>query len=134
MVKKNIFYFMRKVTSEKNKDFGIVVTVVLLVFHLRLHSHHLLFFTMAAATAALLVPIVYTPFSMLWYGIAEVLSIIMSRIILTVVFFTVITPIGLVRRIICRERLLMERWKKDTESLFTFRDKKFTKADIEKPY
>jgi hypothetical protein len=36
----------------------------------------------------------------LWMGLAEVLSFIMTRVILAIVFFALVTPIGLFRRLI----------------------------------
>jgi hypothetical protein len=40
-----------------------------------------------------------TPFR-LWMGLAEGLSFVMTRVILSIVFFCVVTPIGLVRRLL----------------------------------
>lgn len=36
----------------------------------------------------------------LWMGLAEVLSFVMTRVILAVVFFLLVTPIGLIRRMV----------------------------------
>lgn len=126
--------FLLPVSSEKNKDFGLVITAVLSLMYLHFHNIIFIYCSLTAAIITLLFPIVIKPVSFIWYGLAEILGMVMSRIILTAVFFLVITPIGFIKRVVSNDHLLTERWKKDTKSLFTVRDKKFMTADIEKPY
>ena len=89
---------------------------------------------LSAVVVAVLVPALLTPISRAWFWLSEALGTVMSRVILTIVFFGVITPIGLLRRLFSRKRMLMERWKKDKESVFTVREKTFSAADLEHPF
>jgi hypothetical protein len=50
--------------------------------------------------AGLLFPRVLTVPHRLWMALAEALSFVMTRVILAIVFFFVVTPIGLVRRLL----------------------------------
>ena len=126
--------FHHPISIEKNKDVGLVLTAVFLVMFLHFHDRTLIFCSLGAVVITILFPVMLKPISYIWYGLAEILGMVMSRIILTAVFFLVITPIGFVKRVVSNDHLLTERWKKDSESLFTVRDKKFMSADIEKPY
>lgn len=124
----------QSLTKEKNKDVGLVFTAVLLLFFLRTHNTSFIFCSLALLVVSILFPLAIKPFSFIWYGLAEILGMVVSRVLLTVVFFLVITPIGFIKRVASNEYLLSERWKKDTKSLFIMRDKLFSATDIENPF
>ena len=54
------------------------------------------------------------PFYWVWMGIAFVLGNIMTRVVVAVVFFGVVTPIGVAQRLAGRDRLQLK--KRDTDS------------------
>jgi hypothetical protein len=122
------------ITPEKNKEVGLVLTLVFLLCFLRFGSRTFIMLALGAVVVAVLVPALLTPISRAWFWLSEALGTVMSRVILTIVFFGVITPIGLLRRLFSRKRMLMERWKKDKESVFTVREKTFSAADLEHPF
>jgi hypothetical protein len=41
----------------------------------------------------------------LWMGLSEILSFVLTRVILALIFFIIVTPIGLIRRISGKETL-----------------------------
>ncbi len=56
-------------------------------------------------TLGTLSPKILTPIYRLWMGLAFVMGAIMSRVILTIVFFLLVTPIGLVMRLFRKDLL-----------------------------
>ena len=58
----------------------------------------------------------------------------MSKVILTFVFFVVLTPIGLLRRLMGADSMQLKKWKKDAKSVLKKREQKFVMKDIENPY
>jgi hypothetical protein len=56
----------------------------------------------------LAVPTVLRPLYRVWMALALVLGFIMTRVLLTLVFFLLITPIGLVRRLLGKDPLRQE--------------------------
>jgi hypothetical protein len=79
-------------------------------------------------------PQVYRPIAPLWFGLSAILGTIMSRVILTVIFFILVTPIGLLRRAFGKDPLKMKLWKRGGHSVFQNRDRLFNSEEIEKPY
>jgi hypothetical protein len=69
-----------------------------------------------------------------WFGLSNLLGSIVSRVLLTVVFFAVITPMGLAKRIFGSEPLQLRKWKHGDASVFTERGQAYTPEDIENPY
>ena len=58
----------------------------------------------------------------LWMKLAEVLSWLMTRVILTVFHLLVLTPVGAFRRIVLRRDSLDLRWKEGRASYWIVRD------------
>lgn len=79
-------------------------------------------------------PAAFTPFAVVWFGLAEVMGAVVSRILLTVLFVGVLTPVGLVRRALGRDAMRLTQWRRGRESVFTVRDHPYTPADIDRPY
>lgn len=59
--------------------------------------------------SGLLIPTILRPIEKAWMKFAEVLSVIMTRVILTLTFFLVITPLGLLMRMMGKDLLKMKR-------------------------
>jgi hypothetical protein len=91
-----------------------------------------------SATTVLVVnmtaPKLFIPASKLWFGLSAVLGAVMSRVILTLVFFLVLTPMGLVRRAMGKDALKLAAFKQGTGSVFVTRTGPFTPADLKTPF
>lgn len=69
-----------------------------------------------------------------WMGLAVVLGYFMSRIILSLLFYVVVTPIGLTMRLMGKD-ILNQKWDKNADSYWIKRDKKpVDKKQYEKLY
>ena len=82
----------------------------------------------------MIVPSLFKPFARIWFGLSHILGAIMSRLILSLIFFLLVTPVGLVRRMMGKDSLKLRNWKNGNESVFVVRDITFSKDNIEKPY
>ncbi len=123
-----------KLTVEKDKDVGLVMTSVLLVLSLRSTHEFTVMAALFTALLSVLLPAALRPVSFVWYRFSVALGSVMSRVVLTLVFFLVITPVGWIKNVFSGKRMLSERWKKDDHSLFTVRDKLFSAEDISHPF
>jgi hypothetical protein len=95
-------------------------------------------FWLGAAVVLLLVnmvwPGLYTYPAKLWLGLSGLLGSIMSKILLTVIFFVVQTPLAVLRRVLGHDPMLRKKWKNGSDSVFAVRDHVFTAEEIERPY
>lgn len=92
-----------------------------------------------AAAAAVLVlnmtaPKVFGPASKLWFGLSAVMGSVMSRVILSLVYFLVLTPVGLLRRALGKDTLRLAAFKKGRESVFHQRSGAVTGAELKTPF
>jgi hypothetical protein len=122
------------ITREKNKDIGFVILLGLLLWYF--HSGNIVFIQLSVLCilVSLVVPVILKPVSFAWYGLSEAMGTILSRVLLSAIFFCIVTPIGAARRVISKERLLTEQWKKSRESVFKDRNVCFTISDIKNPF
>jgi multisubunit Na+/H+ antiporter MnhG subunit len=97
-----------KEIKERKKDlikFGLSVGSVLLIVGFVLYyfekssSFYFIIIGGALLLLATIYPKVLKPLNKIWMGLAIILGFVMSRIILTVLFYLVLTPIGLLAKI-----------------------------------
>ncbi len=79
-------------------------------------------------------PRIYYPFAIVWFGLTNVLGSIVSRVLLSFVFFGLVLPVGLLRRLFRKDALNLRNWKKDSASVMNIRNHVFSGKDLEKPY
>ncbi len=58
----------------------------------------------------------------------------MSKILLSILFFGLVTPIGLIRRLLGKDSLKLNAFKASQESAMLVKNHLFVGSDIEKPY
>ena len=91
-----------------------------------------------AAIIALVVnmtaPQLFRPLAVVWLGVAHAIGFVMSRVLLSVVFALVVTPVALVRRLMGRDTLRLRAFKANEASVMTSRNHSFQARDLERPY
>ena len=90
-----------------------------------------------AAAAVLLLtmvwPGVFGPLARLWFGLSHLLGTVVSRVILSLLFFVVVVPVGVLRRATGADPMALRDWRRDG-SAFRTRDHRFAAADLERPF
>jgi polyferredoxin len=121
-------------STEQAKDTGMaMVLICLLLGHfykipkLFPVSIILLLITMAWPKA-------FKPLAGLWFGLSQVMGQVVSKILLTGAFFLIVTPIGLIRRLMGADSLQLKKWKQGTDSVFVERQGAIRDQDLANPY
>ena len=126
--------FWLSATREQAKDTGMALVLIsLIVFFV---TREIRYATIGAGLLLLdmIAPALYKPAAKLWFGLSAVLGAVMSKVLLSIIFFLVLTPMGLMRRIGGKDPMRMRQFKKGEDSVFRVRDHAFVAADIEQPY
>lgn len=140
--RKNIFH--REISSVQCKDGGMALVLIFLIIGFVLKDDRTFMLSLkkewffVAAIIVLVLNMIWSgflrPWAWFWYSFAELLGNIVSKIILTVVFFTIVTPVGFLRKFMKKDRLHLRAFKKDTSSVLIQRDHLFNKEDIEQQF
>jgi uncharacterized membrane protein len=126
--------FLKHITKDQSKDTGMAMVLICLLFGYFSRKYHLISLAIILLIVNMIVPNVFQPLAKIWLGISQVLGTIMSKFLLTIIFFIVVTPAGMIRKVFGTDTLNLKKWKKDTHSVFTIRDHLFRPEDIDKPY
>ena len=122
------------ITRDQSKDTGMAMTLILLLLNRSFRHEAWLIGAIAALVIDMTIPQVYRPLAVVWFGLSQLIGMLTSRIILSVVFFGVVIPIGLLRRLYGKDPLNLKAFKAGSNSVMKARDHRFVAADLEKPY
>ncbi|OGR35816.1 MAG: hypothetical protein A2051_00700 [Desulfovibrionales bacterium GWA2_65_9] len=115
-------------------DTGMALTLICLIIALATHKPGWVVSATTLLVLNMTAPMLFAPASKLWFGLSAVLGAVMSRVILTLVFFLVLTPMGLIRRAMGKDTLKLAAFKQGTASVFVTRTGSFTPADLKTPF
>jgi len=115
-------------------DTGMALTLVCLLIALSTGRPGWVALATAVLVLNMTAPKVFGPASKLWFGLSALLGAVMSRVILSLVFFLVLTPMGLLRRAMGKDTLQLAAFKKGDASVFVTRGEPFTPADLKTPF
>jgi len=79
-------------------------------------------------------PGIFRPLAVVWHYFSLGLSYVMNRVILGIVFFGLVSPVGIVRRWLGRDPMKRRRWKEGNQSVFENRNQRIASSDLEVPY
>lgn len=133
-LKSKINFLPESITRDQEKDTGMAIVLILLLAGL---STHRPVFPIAAVIILLLdmtIPQIFHPAAIIWFGLSHFMGTVMSKVILCTVFFLLVTPIGLARRIAGSDPMQLKEWKKGRRSVFKTRNHKFKPEDLRVPY
>ncbi len=126
--------FWLSASRDQAKDTGMALVLIgLIVF---LVTREIRYATIATGLLLLnmIAPALFKPVAKLWFGLSHVLGAIMSKVMLSLIFYLVLTPMGLLRTLLGKDPMRTRQFKKGEESVFRVREHVFEAADIEQPF
>jgi hypothetical protein len=127
-------FFGRKITKDQSRDTGMAMVLLLLIAAASRKREVYLIVAMALHILNMTVPQIYRPVAVVWLGLSDLLGGVVSRVLLSIVFFAVVTPIGIFRRLVGRDSLKLRAFKASKESVMLERNHTFVGKDLETPY
>jgi hypothetical protein len=124
----------RKISKDQSRDTGMAMVLLVLILFVTLKRKELVFGAMALHVLNMTLPQAYKPVAVVWLGLSDFLGAVVSKILMAVVFFAVVTPIGLLRRLAGKDSLKLRAFKAGEESVMVARNHMFTGEDLERPY
>ena len=121
-------------SRQRAVDTGMALTLICLIIALVTRKPGWVVSATTLLVVNMTAPMLFAPASKLWFGLSAVLGAVMSRVILSLVFFLVLTPVGLIRRAMGKDTLKLAAFKQGTASVFHVRTGNFTPADLKTPF
>ncbi|MDP2303056.1 MAG: SxtJ family membrane protein [Ignavibacteria bacterium] len=122
------------------KKFGITIGIVLFVIAgLLFYNNNSVYIYWGIASliliaSGLIFPILLKPLNFIWMSFAVVLGFFMTRVILGILFYIIITPIGLIAKLFGKD-FIDKRISKEKVSYWNYREQKeFSKEIYERQF
>jgi hypothetical protein len=114
----------------KDKHLGtiLIFVMVLIIFFLVNRNVKLLYIALALGAIAILVPALSRKIHNVWMKFAELLGLVMNKVILGIVFFAFLVPVASLSRLFRKNPF---RTKKNTTSYFSDRNFTYNKKSLE---
>ncbi len=127
-------FIPKQVTDREAKDTGMAMTLICLLIAFFGNAHFLYGLAILLLLLNMTWSGLFKPAAKVWLGFSHILGFVMSRVILSIIFFVLVVPIGWLRQSIGKDSMQLKRWKKDKGSVFKVREHEFSADDIEHPY
>jgi len=127
-------YFPKTVTAKECSDTGMAMVLICLLGGWFSGNRDWFLAAIVLLVINMTWPAIYTWVARGWLGFSQLLGTVMSKVILTLVFFVVVTPLALLRRIFGHDPMALKKFKKGTESVFETRDHTYKPEEIEQPF
>ena len=118
-------------SNSSNKESILAITFLLLLLFIYSRNFTFIYIILGFVFISLLSNSIASFFDMVWKKITHILGLISSTVILSVIFYVIIFPWGMILKLINRNPLLLNNNNKTT---FNNRNKLFTNNDLQNPY
>ena len=127
-------YFPKTVSKKQASDSGMAVVLIFMI--IGLFTGNDLYYKVAIPVLVMnmIYPMFYYYFAILWLGFSHILGTVVSKIILSILFFVIVLPIAMLRKLMGKDTLKLKLFKKSDGSVMHKRNHHFSSEDIVNPY
>jgi|SRR5450432_471371 hypothetical protein len=126
--KRNISY--QDISKEQTREFGMVTVLVTCFFAFYLKKNNLTPVIFILSLLTLLFPLIFYPFAFVWFGFSKIMGKVSTGILLGVVFFIIVIPVGLIRKMMQLDGLKIKQFKKSTGTVMVKREHIYVDSDL----
>jgi hypothetical protein len=127
-------FLKRQITKDQSRDTGMAMVLLFLLLFIARKREGWLYIAMGLHVLNMIVPQIYRPIAVLWLGFSDLLGAVVPKVMLGILFFFVVTPIGLFRRMLGKDALKLRVFKGGDGSVMLQRNHVFVAQDLERPY
>lgn len=127
-------YFPVDISKKQASDTGMAMTLILLL--LGFFTKKVIYYEIAiiALVIDMTIPMFYYPFAVVWLGLTTLLGEVVSKVLLSVIYFVILFPVSIIRQLMGKDTLDLKTFRKSNKSVMVTRDHLFVSKDIEHPY
>lgn len=121
---------LKPISKKQCTEFGQVCVLAMLVLFLYFNQKIYIQTALIILLINLIAPVIFYPFAVVWFWLAEKISNVSSTIILSLIFFVIVVPVGLLRKLFVKDNLTLKQFKKNTSSVMVTRNHIYVKDDL----
>jgi polyferredoxin len=124
----------REITIDQARDTGQAMVLLCLIVIIVFKQPVVIWIALVVLLINMVRPQLYKPLAKWWFALSNLLSRIVPRILLGILFYGMVTPVGLLRRVLGKDPLQLKKWKKGRESVLRARNHTLSAKDIINPF
>jgi hypothetical protein len=121
---------LKALSVKQNLETAIIIVVILVITGILTDHKVFYFLSVFSALIAILFPVFFHPAAILWFGLAKKLGTITSYLLLGIIFYLIVTPVALIRRLAGKDKLNLKKFKTGRKSVFIKRNHKYESSDM----
>ena len=129
-------YFPVNISKKQASDTGMAMVLIMLL--LGYFTQKVIYYKIAipVLVLAMAAPMFFsiTYIATIWFGLTTLLGEVVSKVLLSVIYFVILFPVSIARRLMGKDTLSLKAFKKGNGSVMVIRDHLFVSKDIEHPY
>lgn len=127
---------MKLQSATKRNNFEILVALAIISIVLVFVQRDWRYGTLAVLSIllGLFSPNKIEPLTRLWLTLGHILGMVNSRILLTFIFFFMVTPLALIRRLVTRNSMTDWKYNQTNNSMFIDKMKNYNREDFDKAF
>ena len=126
--------FPKRITNQQCKDTGLAMILIALLIGLFSESRYAFFGAGLITIVDMVYPRFFYALAIIWYGLSTAIGTIVSKILLSLLFFILVTPVGLIRKALGSDSMKLGEWRNGQSSIFQDRNYTYSAKDIENPF
>jgi phosphoglycerol transferase MdoB-like AlkP superfamily enzyme len=123
-----------ELTAKHNNDAGLALLLILIILYYFIKEIYIIHILLAVTLINMIIPIIFKPFSFLWFNFSELLGSVVSKFVLFIIYSIVVVPVGLLRHLSGKDTLLLKKFKTSSESVLMKKNHTYTSEDVKNPY
>jgi len=127
-------YFPDSITKSQSVDTGMALVLTCLLLFLYFREATVVLIAIVLLGLNMIWPLLFKPVAYAWLGLANILGTVVSKVVLSLIYYLIVTPVGLIRRLTGADPMKLKQWKQGPSSVFSFRHHRYERKDIENPY
>ncbi|NJN24770.1 MAG: hypothetical protein HC819_01645 [Cyclobacteriaceae bacterium] len=116
------------ISRRQNMEVGVLFALVVLLIGGTDEAWR--WVAIGALAVVLVWPVLFKPITFVWFAFARMLSMVFSKVMLSIIYFLFIVPVGLVRKWVGKDNLKLKGFKLDRRSVFQSREHRFEPEDF----
>ena len=126
--------FRQPINRDQSRDTGMAMGLIMLLVFLYTRKPGYITAAILLHVINMTVPVVFKPVAVVWLGVSHLIGMVVSKIILSVVFFLVVVPVAALRNMMGKDALRLRGFKSQKQSVMVVRNHRFTADDLRRPF
>lgn len=127
---------LKKIETNKIQciETGILLALTGLIFGYRFQYDAGYLLSGSILLVSLIYPKIWMPLAFVWFRFGKLLGSGVSRILLTIIFFMLVVPMGFIRRMLGKDILKLKEFKREPQTAFSDKHKVFSSEDLKNQF